>query len=100
MPKIHGERAARTRTYVSWANMRQRCANDNRPDWEDYGGRGIKVCERWATYPQFKEDMGVRPHGKTLDRKDPNGNYEPNNCRWATRSQQENNKRFRNGRAA
>lgn len=83
-----------TPTFVSWDAMRQRCLNPNHKSFEDYGGRGILVCERWLdSFENFLEDMGERPQDTTLDRKDTNGNYEPGNCRWATSKTQSNNKR-------
>lgn len=87
----------RTSTYRSWCAMRTRCTNPNQLGWKNYGGRGIKVCKRWSGksgFDNFIADMGPRPVGTTLDRY-PNGdgNYEPGNCRWATNSQQANNRR-------
>lgn len=79
-------------TYVSWSSMRERCLNVKHKSWERYGGKGISVCERWNAFTAFLQDMGERPHGTTLDRKDPCGNYEPSNCQWADVSTQQNSK--------
>ena len=81
------------RTYRSWCKMKSRCLNKNHNDYNNYGARGIKVCDRWMKFENFWEDMGERPSKMTLDRVDVNGNYEPNNCRWATNEQQYNNTR-------
>lgn len=93
--KTHG--ASRTSEYHSWSAMISRCTSENNPDYESYGGRGITVCSRWADcFENFLEDMGDRPEGTSLDRIDVNGNYEPENCRWATGSDQCFNKRISN----
>jgi hypothetical protein len=80
-------------TYTCWSNMRRRCQDLNHPRYPDWGGRGIVVCERWQTYQNFLADMGERPPGLTLDRIDVDGPYTPENCRWATASQQRLNQR-------
>lgn len=90
----HAGRGKPTPTFNSWANMVQRCTNPKASYYEYYGGRGIKVCERWKIFANFLADMGERPDGKTLDRfPNKNGYYEQGNCRWATNSQQRLNSR-------
>src|SRR3954471_24272296 len=83
----------RTPTYNSWRGMIWRCENPNASRWKQYGGRGIRVCERWRrSFKDFLADMGERPEGYTLGRIDVNGNYEPDNCQWETQLQQDLNK--------
>lgn len=77
------------RTYTSWRQMIQRCTNKNHDEYHHYGGRGIKICERWRwSFLSFAQDMGPRPEGKTLDRIDTDSGYKPGNCRWGTFKQQ------------
>ena len=90
--KKHG--LSRTPEHVAWRNMRARCKNLNRREWKNYGGSGIKVCDRWKTFDAFLADMGAKPSPThSLDRIDPNGDYTAENCRWATTIEQANNKK-------
>lgn len=79
--------------YATWRNMINRCTNEKDARWHQYGGRGIKVCDRWLESPaNFIEDMGERPEGKSLDRRENDGDYSPDNCRWATGEEQHMNR--------
>jgi hypothetical protein len=79
-------------TYSSWTNMWTRCTNTKRDKYKNYGGRGITVCEHWKNFENFLADMGERPEGLTLDRKDNELGYFKENCRWATSEEQSLNK--------
>lgn len=90
--RTHGMDA--TPTYRSWVDMRRRCTQPHRKDYPQYGGRGITVCDRWMdSFANFFADMGERPKGKTLERRENNGPYEPDNCCWATKDDQSRNTR-------
>lgn len=91
--KIPGAARKNSRTYHIWKTMRQRVMNPNCYDYKYYGARGIKVCDRWNDYLLFLADMGEKPEGKSLDRIDNDGNYEPSNCRWVTQKEQIQNSR-------
>ena len=89
--KTHGMKG--TKIYGIWNSMKQRCGNPNVLSYKDYGGRGIKVCRRWQRFENFYADMGDRPEGKTLERRDNDADYGPENCYWAAKEVQVKNKR-------
>jgi hypothetical protein len=90
----HGLSVKHKKEYTSWLCMKSRCYNSNEVGYKHYGGRGIKVCERWRTsFPAFFEDMGIRPDNHSLDRINPDGDYEPSNCRWSGRIVQRTNQK-------
>lgn len=99
---VHG--MCGTRIYQIWDNMNQRCRNPNRLEFKNYGGRGITVCEEWKNdFQAFYDYVSQLPHygeeGYSLDRINNDGNYEPNNVRWATKKEQANNRRIRTNRS-
>lgn len=84
----------RTSEYRTWVDMRRRCHQPHRLDYKNYGARGIYVCDEWRnSFKAFYRDMGTRPAGYVLDRRNNDGPYSPENCQWVTRKQQERNKR-------
>ena len=98
MSELDLSRSSSNPLYRAWNNIKWRCLNPKATSWACYGGRGIKVCERWVdSFESFASDMGSRPDGCSIDRINGDGNYEPGNCRWATQREQTANTRFRRG---
>lgn len=87
----HGK--SKSPIYDVWINMKARCLNKKNTSYKDYGGRGIKICERWLNFENFFSDMGDLSETMQIDRKNNDGNYEPSNCQWVTRKQQSLNRR-------
>lgn len=94
----HGMR--NTSTYLSWVAMKARCLRKSQDNFKYYGGRGIKICQRWLeSFEDFLEDMGERPKDKTLDRIDNEKDYYKSNCKWSTMKEQCSNRRKKNGKS-
>lgn len=87
----HGQ--SETREYKAWTAMRERCLNPRAHNYYLYGGRGIRICERWNDFEKFFADMGPRPAGYSIERENNDGNYEPSNCRWIPMLEQSRNRR-------
>jgi hypothetical protein len=89
--QTHGKKGSLV--YRTWQGMLTRCLNEKDPNWKRYGGAGVTVCDRWLVFENFYADMGERMPGFSLDRKDGSKGYEPENCRWATRTIQSQNQK-------
>ena len=84
---------AKTREWNIWYGIKRRCFEPGHKSYRDYGGRGITMCDRWLEFANFLDDMGLAPAGYSIERKDVNGNYEPDNCLWVPMAQQSGNRR-------
>ncbi len=96
--RADGTRTRPTSTYTIWSNMKRRCLDLKSSHYHLYGGRGITVCERWMDFTLFLSDMGERPDGLSLERRDNNAGYSPDNCYWATNQEQCANRRLRSAK--